>query len=185
VIRAGHSQTLVDVVSLSAIHEHFNQFVNNHELPESQLFADELLIAHQDKVLDDALRESQLKVQIIDDLPELAEGAPSKVIQTVNLELSDDEIRERLLNGVEIEIQLGSFPSRGRLHWVSNNLSNVVLCLENQANPSMISGKTLKRLIEQGRISFLENEVLFERAIRSLLESADEMDQDALVTSNL
>jgi hypothetical protein len=71
---------------------------------------------------------------------------------------------------------LGEERSLGRLNWIDANAANIVLTLDGQVTPSMISVRLFLRLYQSGRVSFLEATPLFERALASLLESADRMD---------
>ena len=92
-------------------------------------------------------------------------------------ELNPEAIQERLKSGVGLEINLGGKASMGKLNWVDPNLKNLVLTLDGQENPSIVSVRMFRRMIAHGRVKFLETEPLFERAVQSLLKSADTIDQ--------
>lgn len=181
-LRASHSATLASVPSLSAIHQHFDIFVNNPEInPQAELASGKL--PDSQRFLDDAIRELDIKVQMLDqvfdqELPAENLDLKSPVKPT---DLSPESIQERLRSGVALEINLGGKPSQGWLNWVDPNLTSLVLSLDGQEQPSMVSVRMFRRMIAHGRVRFLESEPLFERAVQSLLKSADSLDKVSLV----
>lgn len=177
-LRASHAATMPVVPSLSAIHEHFKNFVHNpEEAPKTEIVSDSIADAH--RLLDQAIKELDLKVQVLDQVfdvelpPESQEQKNAPVVG----ELNPEAIQERLKSGVGLEINLGGKPSMGKLNWVDPNLKNLVLTLEGQESPSIVSVRMFRRMIAHGRVKFLEAEPLFERAVQSLLKSADTIDQ--------
>ena len=84
-----------------------------------------------------------------------------------------DLVMEQLKIGVAVEINLGGEPSQGKLNWIDPALTNLILTMEGQEQPSMLSVRMFRRMIAHGRVKFLETEPLFERAVQSLLKSAD------------
>lgn len=183
-LRASHAATLPTVPSLSAIHAHFKKFIDNpEEAPKQQNFNESL--ADVRAFLDQAIKELDLNVQILDRV--FDQELPAEVLNSVdqraspkNDELSPEVIQERLKSGVGLEINLGGVPSTGKLNWVDPQLKNLVLTLDGQEHPSIVSVRMFRRMIAHGRVRFLESEPLFERAVQSLLKSADTMDQGAL-----
>jgi hypothetical protein len=114
-----------------------------------------------------------MKVQLLDqvyiqELPK--EGTDSEN----NTKLAEvDLVMEQLKIGVSVEINLGGEPSQGKLNWIDPALTNLILTMEGQEQPSMLSVRMFRRMIAHGRVKFLETEPLFERAVQSLLKSAD------------
>ncbi len=181
-LRASHSATLAYIPSLPAIHEHFSNFVNTPEAsPNAQL--DKAHLLKPTKFLDDAIKELDIKVQMLDQVfdHELPAEIPSEVSSQKNTDLQPESIEERLRSGVAMEINLGGKPSQGRLQWVDPSISNLVLSMEGQEQPSVVSVRMFRRMIAHGRVRFLESEPLFERAVQSLLKSADNLDKAALI----
>ena len=88
-----------------------------------------------------------------------------------------ERVRERLYNGVNISINLVAKPTRAKLSWISEDADNLLLTLEGQKLPMVMSLRVFKRLYNHGRVHFLEAELLFERAVKSLLDSAEQMDE--------
>ncbi len=86
------------------------------------------------------------------------------------------EVMARLKSGVSIEINLYGKPSFAKLNWVSPNEASLVLTIVDRPKPSIISVKLFRWLLRVGRARFIEATPLFERAVGSLLESADEID---------
>lgn len=181
-LRASHSATLANVPSLSAIHEHFNLFVNN---AEGSLRAEVKLDNQSDsqKFLAQAIKELDIKVQMLDQVFDLELPAENLdvVLPVKPDELSPEGIQERLRSGVALEINLGGKPSQGWLNWVDPTQTNLVLSLTGQDEPSIVSVRMFRRMIAHGRVRFLESEPLFERAVQSLLKSADSIDKAAVV----
>lgn len=181
-LRASHSATLASIPSLSAIHQHFDIFVNNPEVhPQTELSASKL--PNSQKFLDDAIRELDIKVQMLDQVfdQELPAENLDVTVAVKQADLSPESIQERLRSGVPLEINLGGKPSQGWLNWVDPSLTNLVLSLDGQEEPSMVSVRMFRRMIAHGRVRFLESEPLFERAVQSLLKSADNLDKVSLV----
>jgi hypothetical protein len=179
-LRANHAITLSAVPSLSAIHAHFKKFIDNpEEVPKKQNFNESL--ADVRAFLDQAIKELDVNVQILDRV--FDQELPVEVIEQPthlgNSDLSPEVIQERLKSGVGLEINLGGTPSVGKLNWINPNLKNLVLTLDGQEHPSIVSVRMFRRMIAHGRVRFLESEPLFERAVQSLLKSADTIDQAA------
>ncbi|MES2073071.1 MAG: DUF1631 family protein [Pseudomonadota bacterium] len=174
-LRAGQGAT---PPSLPAIHEHFSNFVDNPEaVPAASVDAD---LPENRQFLDDAIKEMNIEVQWIDRIfehdQELADAAPGQGgTATEESAGGENSVLQRLKSGVSLEIKLGGKPSLGRLSWVDPKLSSLVLTLDGQTAPSMVSVNMFRRLIDHGRVRFLETEPLFERAVQSLLQSADNM----------
>ena len=89
---------------------------------------------------------------------------------------SEDDILDRLRSGVVVEINLSGRPTKGRLNWISPNSSNLILTVNGQEAPSIISVRMFRRMLKNSRARFVEVAPLFERAVQSLLESADLVD---------
>lgn len=181
-LRASHSATLAHIPSLPAIHEHFNKFVDTPEASfESKV--DDGKIVDSKKFLEEAIKELDIKVQMLDPIfdQELPTENPDEPLSGPSINLNPESIEDRLRSGVAMEINLGGKPSPGRLKWVDPSVSNLVLSLEGQEQPSVVSVRMFRRMIAHGRVRFLENEPLFERAVQSLLKSADDIDKAALV----
>ena len=106
------------------------------------------------------------------------ESEANEAVNTVSNESPGDisDVIARLKSGVSIEINLYGRPSLAKLNWVSANEASVVLSMVDRAQPSIISVKLFRWLLRVGRARFLEATPLFERAVGSLLESADELD---------
>ncbi|HSY25868.1 MAG TPA: DUF1631 family protein, partial [Burkholderiaceae bacterium] len=173
VVLRGHSAN-VSSTSLASIHQHFNKFVENTEKSPQTLPVTVTAESHK-SFLEEAMRDLDVRIQLLDKLFEEDKDLPED--DSVNdvdpqPELS---ITERLRIGVGIEINLGGKPSIGRLNWFNPNATNLVLTLNDQADPSMISVRMFHRLLNHDRVRFLETEPIFERAVESLLISANQV----------
>lgn len=92
------------------------------------------------------------------------------------VENKEEDILDRLRSGVVVEINLSGIPTLGRLNWISPNSSNLILTMHGEAKPSVISVRMFRRMLKNSRARFVEVAPLFERAVQSLLESADLVD---------
>lgn len=174
------SNANVPATTLSLIHEHFKKFVENSEMSPQTTYAGGTPADHK-SFLEAAMQELDVRIQLLDqlfdqdkDLPEEAAAADAHSRNAV--QESEPSIAERLRIGVVIEVNLGGTPSIGRLNWINPNASNLVLTLNDQTEPSMISVRMFQRLLKHGRVRFLEKEPIFERAVQSLLISANQVD---------
>jgi hypothetical protein len=91
-----------------------------------------------------------------------------------------ESVGERLYNGINIEIKLSVRPTRAKLSWVSEDAGNLLLTLDDQKLPMVMSVKVFRRLYNNGRVHFIEEDMLFERAVKSLLDAAEQMDEAEL-----
>ena len=165
---------------LPVIHAHFSKFIDNPEADTPPVLAPDS--AENRQFLDDAIKEMNIEVQwidrILEDDQELAADVHGND-DAASQEANEALVMQKLQNGVALEINLGGKPGLGRLSWVDPQLSSLVLTLEGQTAPSMVSVQMFRRLIDHGRVRFLETEPLFERAVQSLLQSADSMSSAA------
>ena len=105
-----------------------------------------------------------------DDLSDAATNSPTFAAP------GENDILDRLRSGVIVEINLSGSPTKGRLNWISPNSSNLILTVNGQEAPSIISVRMFRRMLKNSRARFVEVAPLFERAVQSLLESADLVD---------
>jgi hypothetical protein len=172
---------------LSSIHDYFKTFIDN---PEAEPVSDVTgkSPAKYKQFFDDALKENDLKIQLLDKVFEHDAELPNEESVEASAPASKPEsdaeakenVLERLRSGVAIKINLGGNPSLGRLNWIDSNVGNMILTLDQQNTPSMISVRVFRRLYNTGRVSFLEAVPLFERAVESLLKSGEQLDSKDL-----
>ena len=82
----------------------------------------------------------------------------------------------QLRSGIEVEMNLLGAPMNAHLCWMSPAETSLLLKLDGQDKPSLISVVAFRRLLSSGRAVLKENQQLFERAMESVLQSADEAD---------
>jgi hypothetical protein len=128
----------------------------------------------------DAGREFGTNLNVIDQLlagdPDVAEPAET-VAPTAEEDADQQEIFARLRAGVRIMLQLVGEPRPAHLTWVSPSATSIMLTFDNTDKSFVVSVRMFLRLLATHRASFLDGEPLFERAVRKLLESADDMDR--------
>ncbi len=185
------------VPPLSFIRDRFAAFMDNAEFdvrtPTGDEEADKAssIPEFSPALLADAIRELKVDINVIDDLFDSdfkpiksADGveqhadAGVAAPDTAHAQTADDEaeILARLKSGVAIEINLYGQTSFAKLNWVSPNDASLVLTMKGRPKPSVISVRLFRWLLRIGRARFLEASPLFERAVGSLLETADEID---------
>lgn len=181
------------VLSLVQIQRHFHEFVypDAESLPASQVL-DEVDVNRA--FLDEAIKELEKELHEVGVLQDLdlqaamtdGDSHYDKLDQTkfnadgenkeMTEEVTEDDILDRLRSGVVVEINLSGSPTKGRLNWISPNSSNLILTVNGQEAPSIISVRMFRRMLKNSRARFVEVAPLFERAVQSLLESADLVD---------
>ncbi len=183
-MRAHHPA--IPSMPLSAVQERFQKFVDKPEA-EPQVPLAQHKTELDSAFLDEAIRELEAQLHKIDqihgldldlaqpeeDAAQLSGQAALPLQETPETEAA---VLARLRSGIAIEINLGGTPGRGTLNWVSPSTSNLVLSIEGQDSPSIISVRLFRRLLANGRARFMEAAPLFERAVQSLLLSADQVD---------
>ncbi len=159
--------------SLAVIHQHFTKFFADPDLQDYAAL-DEQSSSQARHFVDDAVKDLAIKVQVLDavadhELPSDDQDAPIPIV----VDGCVDPVVEQLKIGVSVEINLGGEPKQGQLNWIDPALTNLILSLDGQELPTMVSVRMFRRMIAHGRVKFLETEPLFERAVQSLLKSAD------------
>ncbi len=112
-----------------------------------------------DRTVGSAAADTTLTVTEMTLPPEIAEPDPATL--------------ELLRTGVSVTLKLGGVPGKAQLTWIDQKKSTLVLSIEGQQAPVLISMRMFKRLFAAGRLSFLETAPLFERAVDSVQRSAD------------
>jgi hypothetical protein len=175
------------IPTLPLIHSTFERLVKN--VPVEQLPTTESTqLAAEIALMDVAVRQLATDIQSFDlDFDKEATWADntdmvtsiSNALPTPHQKDSqlDESISERLHSGIVIEIKLSRIPSRARLSWMSADASNLILNLDDQCTPVLMRLSAFRRLVATQRVRFIEDQPLFERAVQSLLDSAEQMDQ--------
>lgn len=170
------------VPPLSYFYEQFADFINTALDTTTGAEQDSNWDHLDGQLLDEAINEMETELNLLDqifdlDMNELMSGGGSKEnAPTEENLLTEDEVTERLRKGVAIEMLLDEEPTRAHLTWVSQNSTNIVLSIHDVPTPTIVNVKVFRRLLETGRVRFVESAPLFERAVHSLLESADQLD---------
>lgn len=172
-MRSNNSGTMQKYPSLSAIHHHFESFFTDPDLENYAPLEDGDSASDVKKFLADAIKELDVQVQLLDQVYVQEQPNESEQAVAPSEDRTVDLVMEQLKTGVTVEINLGGEPSQGTLNWIDPALTNLVLTLDGQEQPSMVSVRMFRRMIAHGRVKFLEAEPLFERAVQSLLKSAD------------
>ena len=183
-------------LSLVEIQRHFHQFVYPDAEPLPSSSQSDQVDLHR-IFLDEAIKELEQELQqtdILHDLDRVPELSAQDDLNTApqsgthglllasadtgtEIELNaEDDLLNRLRSGVVVEINLSGSPTKGRLNWISPNSSNLILTVNGQEAPSIISVRMFRRMLKNSRARFVEVAPLFERAVQSLLESADLVD---------
>lgn len=173
------SDSEAPTLQLASLYRHFENFIAHPEQTLTQKGqAEPASSAEQEAFLAEALKESDVQVHMLDALIQDAESLPPAADATPPLVLdSEEQLMDRLRSGVAVEITLGSTPGVGRLNWINQQGSTLVLTMDKSDEPSMVSVRMFLRLLALGRVRFIESAPLFERAVQALLTSAEQVEQ--------
>lgn len=83
----------------------------------------------------------------------------------------------RLQTGVGIELEIEGQRSLARIGWLSRGGERLILQIEGKEMPALVSKSTLTNQFVAGRARFVESQPLCERAIQSLLETVEQLEQ--------
>ncbi len=187
-LRATNPATPVNIPSLSEIYQHFSVFVDTPEASaHSNINMDDSHPPESKRFLEEAIKELDIKVVLLDlafDYDVAAKNLNGLVPDQVS-KMDCESVEDRLYSGVAMEINLAGVASIGQLRWIDPKLQNVIFSLEGQKQPALLSIRMLRRMIALGRVRFLENEPVFERALESLLKLADNIDRDVGIRSTI
>lgn len=166
-------------LALDIMQLHFKQFTGDPEdaasvSPAPAAPADSN--PHHDGFLAEALQETDTALELLDPLLEQDATAASPDRAPPD---DADDILARLRSGVAIDITLGTIPGTGRLHWIDQDSTTLVLQMDGHPAPSMMSVRMFLRLLGLGRVAFSETAPLFERAVHALMLSAQQMEKTA------
>ncbi|WP_423709512.1 DUF1631 family protein [Undibacterium sp. WLX3042] len=134
---------------------------------------------HQvEKHLREVLAELHLKVIFIEDNDTRAdlEDEDSLPAMTALEQSKSSEVQSRLCSGVPIEIAIDQSIKRGCIVWVNPNMSNLVLSLNQQAEPVIISYDSFVHYSGNGALTFVESAPLIDRAVQAVIKSAEILD---------
>ena len=155
--------------SLSAMHRHFQNFTGTAQALDNPVFDGQQFHA-------EALRNLDFEVDVLDQIFAQADQAQGAVVRADGPPALRPALALRLESGAAIGMQMGAKVRLGLLLWFSPNTASILLRLDQSATPSIISAALFQRLLTNGRLRFLEQAPLFERAVQSLLKSADQTD---------
>lgn len=144
------------------------------------------------QVLDQTIRELEVELNLLDRVLDQsdetqpasndleADGAlgDAPVEASPAADQAEIDVLERLRSGVSVEVNLGGKPSLAKLNWISPGESSLILSIDGDHKPAVVSVRLFLRLMSTGRAKFVEVAPLFERAVQSLLITADLIDRD-------
>lgn len=169
-----HSRALRGTVAggpdlmLDTLQQRFALFTNAPDRGTSTVPIAALEVAgtdpHSDDFLIEALHETNAALVLLD--PMLEQDAPES---SVDVQEDTNSILARLRSGVAMTIMLGTLPSSGRLHWIDQHTTTLLLQLDDHPAPSMLSVQLFLHLHSLGRAGFSETAPLFERAVHTLI----------------
>jgi hypothetical protein len=164
-------------LSLASIRQQFKDFTGTSP---SDIVPDEAVFEFDQRFVDDAIAELKLQLNGIDansgaDAGSAAGSDPYNPADDDSV--SEESVLYRLTVGVPVEIDFDGTPQRALLSWMNKRATNMLLSIEGNSVPTMVTVTLFRRLLANGRARFLEIAPLFERAITALLETADKVDE--------
>jgi|GEM_PF-1825053 len=166
----------LQTLSLPAMHERFEQFTNQADTVEhSEIQHYEFAKEYYQLAV---LAELGLQTRMLDKevrKPPAASDGVITVTAAPEPELNPAYL-ERIVSGALIDIKADTLKAKACIRWVDPNLNHVVLSLRGEEFPAVLSMRVFCELLDYGKLRFVEEEPLFERAIHTLLKSADEVD---------
>lgn len=166
----------LQTLSLPAMHERFEQFTNQADtLEHSEIQHYESAKEYYQLAV---LAELGLQTRMLDKevrKPPAATDGVITVTAAPEPELNPAYL-ERIVSGALIDIKADTLKAKACIRWVDPNLNHVVLSLRGEEFPAVLSMRVFCELLDFGKLRFIEEEPLFERAIHTLLKSADEVD---------
>ncbi|MFZ6723669.1 DUF1631 family protein [Undibacterium sp. Ji49W] len=171
-------------VSLPQMHERFEQFTNQADTIEHSEIQEHDFAREQ--FLVEVLAELSLPAKILDkELKKQSAATEGFIAMEVSPEKSDksdkaqqEQYQDRIVSAAMLEFKTPQYKGRACIRWVNPNGNNVVLSMSGEEFPGVLSMPILCELLDQGKIRFVETEAMFERAIHSLIRSADAMDNE-------
>lgn len=169
--------------SLSALRRQFHSFIDN---PASEESVDEGAARFDRTFISDAVEEMEVRLDQIETVLEFGrdlenQDAPQFGTETPDINETDftgtESVLNRLRVGVPVEINVDGAPRRAMLNWMNTSATNMILSVEGNNFPTTISVGLFRRLLANSRARFIEAAPLFERAVTSLLETADKVDE--------
>lgn len=183
------------VPPLSFIHDRFRAFLDATEFESTVAnVAVDVPEEIDTALMNEAIREMKVDIELIDREFEKeleadsvwtsarAETAaqifdPSAPPLSPATSKAETDLILRLRTGVAVEVNLYGKPTFATLTWVSNAASSFVLSIEGRHTPAVVTAKLFRWLLSNERARFIESTPLFERAMTSLLASADASDK--------
>lgn len=168
------SNRLSPAPPLAALHRAFKPLIHQTPHPQSM---DEQAIDHAEKiVISTTLRRFDGELLSSADYPEWNEIAAGSDMRH---EPSRSEVypEPRRYRGSFFEIDFNRAAYRARLCWISSDASIMLFKPDRQSAPLMITLSELQRMIAGGLIRYAENRLLFDRAIQSVLHTAECLDR--------
>ncbi|WP_034619400.1 DUF1631 family protein [Chitinibacter tainanensis] len=178
---AGTLSTALEVPSMAQLRAQMADYISEQAKDPQDAAPSQELEQVNPVLLDQAIAELKAEIGFMD---QAAEAALASVVQgTVAAnepeELSNEALFARLRDGVPLEINLTGQLRPAQLCWMSPNETRLLLRLGDDAPPSILGVNVFKRLLKTGRARWLEQAPLFERAMESLLNTADALDRQA------
>lgn len=171
--------------TLASLHEHFADFVKDANPADGDTAALQPKASDRWLFIDEAIRASDGSIELLDPIAaaEQAEDGVDGADGSTGMPETDtplaDSILDQLRAGVAVELNLGGVPGMARLSWIDEGNSTLVLRIEGHATLSVISARMFQRMLRSGRLKFVESAPVFERAVESVLRSAEVMQQAA------
>ncbi|GAC1406859.1 MAG: hypothetical protein NVSMB6_03730 [Burkholderiaceae bacterium] len=165
---------------LPYLRQHFDLFIKSAQPQPSVTVESSTSAAQRQAILDEVIRESDGHLAALDMAAvdtALAAWMSDRAVdihaesRKDGLLLDNVPVQDRLHPGVLVELNLGTLTGAARLIWVDHECSLLVMTVEGQRVPFVLSMHTFRRLMEIGSVRFVSDLPLFERAIESVMQA--------------
>ncbi|MFZ6771551.1 DUF1631 family protein [Undibacterium sp. SXout7W] len=177
-LRPGHA--VQEPTSLFDMHDHFGQFTDQPDSLDVEDESEEIPESVPD-FLPAVIRDSRLAITFLHRPAHHDDSATSTYVRQNHLQ---PVIPTVFQIGTALEVQVQGSLQPACIMWVNQDMSNLILRFQENTSVVLMSCIELQHMLQSEQARFPETEPLFERAIRSLLVSADAIDHDDMTAQH-
>ena len=170
------TQPLSSVVTLAGLHAAFEPLLK-HLSPELPISKPALRDADT-VLLNGVVRRLDADIQLASDCPHLMESRPGRPLAAASA--NSEQYQLRLHSGILIGIGPVGERSTARLSWAGPEAATMLFRLEAQAALLLLTLDQFQDRTARGQLVWMEERLLFDRAVQSLLQTAEYLERIGL-----